>query len=372
LVESSQVLPSTMPEQHYPRQGNCNSPMVYSTLNKYGEPSHTRYGGQADLGGCRTGCGTWWPDFGPTIRDFSPGGKNHPTEHVFNNCVVPFTRAVSSPDLKTVRRDPLTFEAMPMKRVAETFEQFRHPQPSTEALWSSTDIMPYKNAGRRKCGETSNWRAALSSGAEGCKHGGRMPVFCKGPLLDNPDFHQLHPLRRTMDMPSIQKSCLKEQLAAGGATGTSPVDGLLRSSASPASLKLKDANHHLSEMTCNASRHISQSMSFKHASVRLNGLDEDFHTESSFRALPNSPTTRQGLPTNPPSTLALKDDNSQSMVSFQKHVELMAAAPEKALPNWVATRTVATRHADAAGGQAGPTAIRRTALPARARAGGLV
>merc|ERR1719378_305920 len=99
----------------------------------------------------------------------------------------------------------------------------------TESLYKSVNIMPYKPGGRRKCGEASNWKAALSSGAEGFRHGGRMPIWCKGPLLDNPDFHQKHPLKRDEDMPNISASCVQEKLAAGGATGTSPVDNLLLS-----------------------------------------------------------------------------------------------------------------------------------------------
>lgn len=336
-------------DHHYPRQGNKPSPAVYSTLDRFGDPIHTLYGGQPNLGGCRTGCGTWWPDFGPTVRDFSPGGIHHPTEHVFSHEVIPFTRSQSMPNQLD--------QVAPPRRTHETHVQFRHPAPSTEALWSSVDVMPYKKAGRRKCGEASNWRAALSSGAEGCKHGGRMPIWCKGPLLDNPDFHQQHPLKRGEVNVNISNTCLLEQLAAGGATGTSPVDALLRSSKSTkhadlGKMGLRDAETMVADMTIDASRHLSHGMTFKHAGARLNG------NEASFRTM-NSP-------------LAVKDRDAsfKSGVSFDPSVDSFGsdtAGPADKLPNWVAPRTVATRDLHAAGGQASRTAIRRTALPARPR-----
>jgi len=331
-------------DHYYPRQGNKKSPMVYSTIDRFGDPIHTLYGGQPNLGGCRTGCGTWWPDFGPTVRDFSPGGIHHPTEHVFSHEVIPFTRSQSMPG----GLDQQEQVAKPMRGREAAPQQFRHPQPSTEALWKSTDVMPSKPGGRRKCGEASNWRAALSSGAEGMKHGGRMPIFCKGPLLDNPDFYQLHNLKRDEATVSISNACVKEQLAAGGATGTSPVDGLIRSTKSTKGLGLRDAERIRTDMTIDGSRHLSHSMTFKHAATRLGG-------EPSLRSSP----------------LALKD-NSRSMVSFATMDSMSSdasAAADQQLPNWVASRTVATRDFNAAGGQAGPTSIRRSALPARARAG---
>lgn len=332
-------------EGYYPRKGNMRVPLVYSTLDRFGDPKHTLYGGKLDMGGCRTGAGTWWPDFGPTTRDFSPGGINHPTSFVFASEVEPFTQATRS------QSEP---RLLPPKEPAFP-QQFRHPRPATEALMKSVDVMPYKTAGRRKCGEASNWRAALSSGCEGRTHGGRTPIFCKGPLLDNPDFHQLHPLKRDEATVNISNACVAEKLAAGTATGTCPVDALLLSSKTTKSLGLRDCDTIRSEMTVNRHANTPHSQTFKAASTRLNGNAESF--QKSFRGMPKS------FEANVRSMPELGDGSPSRSVTFDASVSSVCSdAGADKLPNWIATRTVASRDAGAAGGQAGPTSIRRIPL----------
>lgn len=331
-------------EGYYPRKANIMMPSVYSTFDRFGDPIHSRYGGQPNMGDCRTGAGTWWPDFGPTVRDFSPGGVNHPTEFVFEHEVLPFTAAFNR-----TQSEPVLKEPPPV--------QFRHPAPATEALWKSTDVMPYKSAGRRKCGESQNWRAAMSSGAEGCRHGGRMPIFCKGPLLDNPDFHQLHPLKRDEEMATIHRSCVKEQLAAGAATGTSPVDGLLLSSKTSQSLGMRDSETLRRELTINRHKDVPHSATFSNASRRLTGNAESFQ-QNARSSLTFSPTAVQAMVRSPQSQVSPKSvqfdaDSASSMCSD---------AFEEKMPNWIARQTVASRDPGAAGGQAGPTSIRRITL----------
>lgn len=61
-----------------------------------------------------TACGqkTWWPDFGPGVRDFSAQERSHPTDSIFRTQV-------------ECRRRP----------AAQTLaSQFRHPAPAREAL----------------------------------------------------------------------------------------------------------------------------------------------------------------------------------------------------------------------------------------------
>jgi hypothetical protein len=54
--------------------------------------------------------------------------------------------------------------------------------------------------------------------------------------------------------------------------------------------------------------------------------------------------------------------SSSRMVSSVKSLSSDAAIGEERLPNWVATQTIASRDPQAAGGQAGPTALRRAAI----------
>lgn len=327
-------------EHHYPRQGNIPCPVVYSTLNKFGDPKHTLYGGKLDLGGCRTGAGTWWPDYGPTVRDFSPGGINHPTEFVFQNEVVPYTHSQRCKSMPAMPKP----EAVLQKQ--EKLRQFRHEDPAKEALWKSVDVMPYKSAGRRKCGEASNWKAALSTGREGFRHGGRMPIWCKGPLLENPDFHQLHPLKREEDVVNIHTTCTKEGLRAGGTTGTSHVDALLLTNKTSQALGLKDSEAMVNEMTVNLGKTMSHSKTFKAGKRRLNGDVETFKTLTTSKSSPSAYRTNAQV-------------DKGSMVSFRAS---LASEGDEILPSWVASSHIASRDPGAAGGQATATSIRRIAV----------
>lgn len=327
-------------DHYYPRPGNKPHRTVCSYLDKFGEPKHTLYGGKFEPGGCPIPAGSWWPDFGPTVREFSAGGIHHPTEHVFQHEVLPFTAAQKSQSSPDILAKPMRGAVNRATQEAqERPTQFRHPAPATEALWKSTNSMPYKPGGRRKCGEASNWKAALASGAEGMKHGGRMPIWCKGPLLDDPDFHQLHPLKRDEDMPTIHKACASEQVAAGGATGTNPTDTLLLSNKTSKGLGLRDSESIRATMTMNHHRSMSHSATFKNASTRLNGQFESFRT---------SPMASR--------------NNVNGSLTPSSVTSSASVDSEDQLPNWVASRTIATRDPGAAGGQAGPTSIRKAAL----------
>jgi len=255
--------------------------MVYTTIDRYGDVLHTKYGGKLDLGGCRTGSGTWWPDFGTTVRDFSPGGINHPTEFVFQNAIVSkLTRASSEP------QKPKPHMAQPFRKSHFDIEdekptQFRHPQPATEALWSSTMVMPYKSGGRRKCAEASNWKSSLSSGAEGMTHGGRYPIWAKGPLLEDPDSWQRHPLKRHEPERSIHKSLHTENMPAGSASGNNALSILVRSPKSATDLGIRDSHKIRREMTSEA---IGGSQSLK-ASVNRLPVNMSMQTRASMKSI---------------------------------------------------------------------------------------
>lgn len=297
-------------DHYYPRKGNIPSPMVYTTIDKHGDVLHTKYGGQPNLGGCRTGCGTWWPDFGPTVRDFSPGGINHPTEFVFQREVASCVQRANSEPKKPKPPMAQPFRKSHFDIEDEKPAQFRHPQPQREALMKSVGNMPYKSGGRRKCAEASNWKSCLSSGAEGMTHGGRYPIWAKGPLLEDPDSWQRHPLVRHEKEIGIHASFKAENMPAGSATGTNTLATLVLSPKSAGDLGLRDSTKLRRDMTS------------------TDAID----ATSSFRASVNR------LPVN----MSGKTRRSSSLMSLGSE-----AASD--MPNWVAPQTMATRDYTAAG-----------------------
>lgn len=285
-----------------PNLGKNSIAASYSTLNRFGEmkiisPPHLgEHTIRNQMGPRPSGCGTWWPDFGPTARDFNDGGKNHPTNTVFE-------RAFKLP--KGTGGCQHVYHTGFGRSDGSSLQQFRHPQPQTEALWSSTLIMPYKSGGRRKCGEDANWKCSLSAGA-------RMPMFAKGPLLDEPDRHQVHPLNSGEEV-NIHKSCKLENVAAGGTSSTAPLNALLLQNRSAPSLGLRD----------------SQTMR----------RDMSFNAASSVNRLANSTlggTIKVG-------TVKIDDARSEASSSC------CPPSRSEKLPYWVASRTVASRDMDAAG-----------------------
>eukprot|EP00929_Paragymnodinium_shiwhaense_P115376 TRINITY_DN84202_c0_g1_i1.p1 TRINITY_DN84202_c0_g1~~TRINITY_DN84202_c0_g1_i1.p1 ORF type:complete len:306 (+),score=52.77 TRINITY_DN84202_c0_g1_i1:67-984(+) len=92
-----------------------------------------RYGGLRSTYNPPTGTiglgskGVWWPDYGPSTRDFSYTYGAHPTESIFNRVVQPYTDS-----LKKSSANPANLE--PGSRDAPAYKQFRQPQPARNAM----------------------------------------------------------------------------------------------------------------------------------------------------------------------------------------------------------------------------------------------
>lgn len=99
-----------------------------------------------------SGCGSWWPDFGPKRTDFNDAAGNHPTSTIFENIIEKparqraAARAGAEQSLRQFRH-PGTSDA-DFEQYREQRRQFRQPDPAREALWKSTIIQPYKSGGR--------------------------------------------------------------------------------------------------------------------------------------------------------------------------------------------------------------------------------
>jgi len=174
---------------------------AYSTLDRFGDMTHvySPSGGDGHLGVMRSGCGAYWPDFGPTAGD-SNMAKGQPSSYLFD-------RPAKKEDRPTSPR-----------------RQFRHPSPATEALWSSTMVMPYKSGGRKKCSEGDLWQSSK---------------------------HQAHPLNRASEH-NIAATCKLNNLAAGSACTTSALEAVMRTNNSAPSLgfsaKVPDATSTISRL----------------------------------------------------------------------------------------------------------------------------
>eukprot|EP00929_Paragymnodinium_shiwhaense_P035325 TRINITY_DN19083_c0_g1_i1.p1 TRINITY_DN19083_c0_g1~~TRINITY_DN19083_c0_g1_i1.p1 ORF type:complete len:295 (+),score=44.99 TRINITY_DN19083_c0_g1_i1:145-1029(+) len=216
-----------------PRVRAPPSCIAYHTIDRYGGVAHTStyMGRHAPATGNSVSAGTWWPDFGPTTNEFSYLYRSHPTETVFDNCVKPFAnqqKALMERSFKG-QMSPHSSEYSG-SATASSPQQFRHPNPQTEALMSSTIVYPYKKGGRRKVDDPNHWKASCAVK--------RRPVYFKGPLLDDVDRLQIHPLNRAehggSEFQNIHKSCSAAELAAGTPTGTCPVEALTRTISMPA------------------------------------------------------------------------------------------------------------------------------------------
>lgn len=123
--------------------------MSYTTLNRMGEPTHIYVPSkQASFVP-----GTWWPDFGPSSNDFCYQEKKHPTITVFR------TQMQEPQDRRNAAARGEKLPTLPQPgevRVGRTEDerpvQFRR-NPSTEALYSSTAIRPYKSGGHMTGGK---------------------------------------------------------------------------------------------------------------------------------------------------------------------------------------------------------------------------
>merc|ERR1719454_1138127 len=95
-----------------------------------------KYGGLAvsyhpPLGTGGTAAKTWWPDYGPSVREFSHQPATHPTQTIFEKVLKPHTyfgtpgapRPPEEPDVRT-----------------QVNVQFRHPRPAREAILSTNDF----------------------------------------------------------------------------------------------------------------------------------------------------------------------------------------------------------------------------------------
>lgn len=108
-------------------------------MDKFGDVKHT----YAPAKGNSYVKNSWWPDFGPQSMDFSDQPGLHPTNTIFENIIVkrskPPEEKVANP-----RRGPT---GAILGRGHHKDTQFRRV-PQTEALWSSTMLMPYKSGGK--------------------------------------------------------------------------------------------------------------------------------------------------------------------------------------------------------------------------------
>lgn len=93
--------------------------MSYVTTDKHGG-SFTHYSSVKSKEVVGTG-NTWWPDFGPGIRDHSYQEKYAPHHHIFEKVVKPHT-------VVRTRSEP-----------APISTQFRHPAPAREAMLHKAD-----------------------------------------------------------------------------------------------------------------------------------------------------------------------------------------------------------------------------------------
>lgn len=108
--------------------------MSYSTLDRYGGLSTTyayaRGGGGAAVG---TGSkGMWWPDYGPTTKDFSQQRRSHPAESIFEGIMEP-RHWDANREKKEVPPSPES-------------TQFRHPVPAREAMLKAEPSLETKIA----------------------------------------------------------------------------------------------------------------------------------------------------------------------------------------------------------------------------------
>jgi len=105
--------------------------MSYTTQDRYGEVKHA-YTNRGDKGYVS---GIWWPDFGPLTVDHSDQPFVHPTPTIFRNeFEIPRER---SGRIAAERADPKTADT------TTSSKQFRR-NPSTEAMFKSTIIQPYR------------------------------------------------------------------------------------------------------------------------------------------------------------------------------------------------------------------------------------
>eukprot|EP00928_Gymnodinium_smaydae_P081453 TRINITY_DN64974_c0_g1_i1.p1 TRINITY_DN64974_c0_g1~~TRINITY_DN64974_c0_g1_i1.p1 ORF type:complete len:292 (-),score=36.58 TRINITY_DN64974_c0_g1_i1:104-979(-) len=272
-----------------PRVHAPPSSIAYSTLGKYGDVG-IYYNARARPleTSNRNGCGTWWPDYGPTTRDFSYMKNSHPTDSVFENVVQPFCQNQINQRRLNGSYSDVSGES------SGAPQQFRHPAPQREALYSSTIVLPYKKGGRRKVDDDNHWKGVVG----GSK---KYPIWCKGPLLNDPDRHQVHPLTKGFEQ-NLAASCTVANLAAGTPTGTAPCDNLQRTVSCPA---LDPSSSTLLSPACGSSL------------ARLPGVagGTDVHQ-------------------------SLRDPSRRSMA--------VPGGGDKP-PSWLAKRTIATRDFDAAG-----------------------
>mmetsp|Transcript_91607 Transcript_91607/g.165419 ORF Transcript_91607/g.165419 Transcript_91607/m.165419 type:complete len:305 (+) Transcript_91607:69-983(+) len=95
--------------------------MSYSTLDRYGGITN-KYAFQRSGAGapaCGTGGRQWWPDFGPTTKDFSAQDRSHPAETIFEKVIVA--------GKWNANRKPQVVGG-PLEAL-----QLRHPNPAREA-----------------------------------------------------------------------------------------------------------------------------------------------------------------------------------------------------------------------------------------------
>lgn len=136
--------------------------MSYTTLNRLCEPRHIYAPPKAD----RFVSGMWYPDYGPNGYEFSEQHNMHPTNTIFRNAfTIPKERqdlAAKGIEAGEVSPQRSTPRGRPDQELPQ---QFRH-NLTTEALYKSTIIQPYKSGGRASTGKERHnyqWGATLTA-----------------------------------------------------------------------------------------------------------------------------------------------------------------------------------------------------------------
>jgi len=158
--------------------------MSYGTLDRFG--GNFRFSEWGTLQYAKTGkfcdsdrvsgCGHWWPDFGPRSTDYTNQHGLHPTDTVFRNTLG------NGSELSRRRADGGSPEAPRLLA-----KQFRQPSPAKAALYSSTVIMP-PSAGRQRKKE-GDWAkpfpaVAAADAASTLSRNSSVPAFAAAPSDD--------------------------------------------------------------------------------------------------------------------------------------------------------------------------------------------
>lgn len=159
-----------------------------------------------------SGCGTWWPDFGPRRTDFNDAGTCHPTSTIFENVIEKPAKqraaalAGAEGSLRQFRHPGTTDEDF--EKYREQRRQFRNPDPARDALWKSTIIQPYKSGGRLQRDIVGAWSRDEAKDIE--KHSGAAAGQASGLASLSPK------MVRSLSQPSLAAASFSKSIATLG------------------------------------------------------------------------------------------------------------------------------------------------------------